>query len=86
MDCLLLTGMRYEELLRLRHNPDRLDGNFIHLPESAQKKAKRKQLERWIKLSIMGKYILPQPFDIKVTPRTTIKNIAQSIREVTSVK
>ena len=22
MDCLLLSGMRYEEVLRLRHNPD----------------------------------------------------------------
>lgn len=71
MDCLLLTGMRYEEVLRLRHNPDWFDGDFIHLPEWAQKKAKRKQLERWIKLSIMGKATLPQLFDIVVPPRST---------------
>lgn len=71
MDCLLLTGLRYEEIFRLRQNPNWFDGNFIHLPEWAQKKAKRKQLERWIKLSIMGKATLPQLFDIAVPPRST---------------
>ena len=71
MDCLLLTGMRYEELVRLRGNPDWFDGNFIHLPEWSQKKAKRRQLERWIKLSVMGRAILPQLFDISVPPRST---------------
>ncbi len=41
VDCLLLTGKRYEELIRPRHNPEWFDGNFIHLPEWAQKKAKK---------------------------------------------
>jgi len=71
MDSLLLTGMRYEELLRLRQNPDWFDRQFIHLPEWAQKKAKRKQRERWIRLSIMGKSIIPQLFEIYVPPSNT---------------
>ena len=29
LDSLMLTGMRYEELLRLRKNPDWLSGKFI---------------------------------------------------------
>jgi len=71
MDSLLLTGMRYEELIRFRQNPEWLDREFIHLPEWAQKKAKRKQKERTVKLSIMGRSIIPQLFEISVPPRTT---------------
>ena len=70
LDCALLTGMRYEELLRLRKNPDWLSGKFIYLPEWAEKKAKRKQRERTINLSIMGRSVLPQLFDIKVPSRS----------------
>ncbi len=70
LDCILLTGMRYEELLRLRKNPDWLSGKFIYLPEWAEKKAKRKQRERTINLSIMGRAVLPQLFDLKVPSRS----------------
>lgn len=69
MDCLLLSGMRYEEFLKLRENQDWFDGRFIHLPQWAERKVKRRQLERWIRLSIMGRSIIPQLFDIKVPKR-----------------
>ena len=50
LDILLITGARYVEIQRLYdnhvwYNENR---NLIHLSESAQKKAKRKQLERTI--------------------------------------
>ena len=72
LDSLLLTGMRYEELVRLRQNEEWFDGHFVHLPLWAQKKAKRKQLERWIRLSIMGRAILPQLFGISVPSRVAL--------------
>ena len=70
LDCVLLIGMRYEELLRLKKNPDWLSGKFIYLPEWAEMKAKRKQRERTINLSIMGRPVLPQLFEIKVPSRS----------------
>jgi integrase len=69
VDALLLTGLRYEEALRLRGNPDWFDGNFIHLPEWAQLKAKRKQRERWVRLSIPGKYVMREFFAIRMPSR-----------------
>ncbi len=69
LDVLLLTGLRYIEAQRLQKNLDWLDSRFIHLPEYAQKKAKRKQKERWVKLSNKGMTILPYFF--KVTPLPT---------------
>lgn len=68
LDSLLLTGLRYVEFERLWVNPQWFDGNFIHLPEYAQGKVKRKQKERWVRLSIMGKTILPQFFELKYIP------------------
>lgn len=49
-DILMITGMRYEELLRLYDHKEWYNAkkNLIHLPEEAQKKEKRKQLERTI--------------------------------------
>lgn len=49
-DILLITGMRYAELQRLHDNPTWYNdkANLIHLPESAQMKVKRRQLERTI--------------------------------------
>jgi len=49
-DILLITGLRYAELLRLYDNPGWYNEkkNLIHLPMEAQKKAKRRQLERTI--------------------------------------
>ncbi len=46
LDALLLTGLRYVEAERLQDHPDWIDGRFVHLPDYAQKKVKRKQSER----------------------------------------
>ena len=46
LDALLLTGLRFVEAERLHEHPDWVDGRFVHLPEYAQKKVKRKQRER----------------------------------------
>jgi integrase len=50
LDILIITGMRYTELLRLYDNPNWYDekNNSIHLPEETRKKHKRRQLERTI--------------------------------------
>ncbi|MDA8055735.1 MAG: hypothetical protein M0Z77_08850 [Thermoplasmatales archaeon] len=71
VDSLLLTGMRYEEILRFREHEEWMDGNSIHLPEWAQKKVKRRQLERWIRLSIRGKAVIPNLFLISVPQRSS---------------
>lgn len=50
LDILLVTGMRYIEMLRLYENKEWYNEkkNLIHLPEEAQRKHKRKQVERTI--------------------------------------
>ena len=68
LDGLLLTGLRYVEADRLQEHPDWVDGRFVHLPEYAQKKVKRKQRERWIRLSSKGVSILPYFFKSKPLP------------------
>ena len=60
--ALLLTGMRYAELCRFRENPDWLDGKFVHLPRGSMLKVKAKQRERAIRLSYMGKTLVPELF------------------------
>lgn len=49
-DILLITGMRYIEMLRLYEHKEWYNEkkNLIHLPKVAQKKAKRRQLKRTI--------------------------------------
>ena len=68
LDVLLLGGMRYVEAQRLQKNPEWFDGNFIHLPEGAQKKKKRKQRERWIRLNPLAKAKIPYFFEGKLLP------------------
>lgn len=76
-DVLLITGMRYIEVCRLYthqqwYNPKR---NLIHLPKEAQKKKKRKQLERNIHpLPSMFSYILKDFFEGKKPPLETCWN------------
>ena len=65
LDGCLLLGARYKECQNIQNNPRWFDGNFIHLPSEAQKKVKRRQVERWIRLSSMGKTILPYFFENK---------------------
>lgn len=50
LDILLITGMRYIEVQRLWDHPEWYihKENIIHLPEEAQKKHERRQLERTI--------------------------------------
>ena len=60
--ALLLTGMRYAELQRFRENPDWLDGKFVYLPRGSMLKVKAKQRERAIRLSDMGKTLVPDLF------------------------
>jgi len=50
LDVLLITGMRYVEMIRLYENPVWYNEkrNIIHLPEEAQMKHKRRQLKRTI--------------------------------------
>jgi len=67
-----ITILHYEEAVRLRKNPDWFYGNFIHLPEWAQQKAKRKQRERWVRLSIPGKYVMMEFFSITVPSRIAL--------------
>ena len=59
VNALLLTGMRYVEMQRFQSNPQWFDGEFIHLPDYAQKKHKRKQKSRVIILNSLGKQIIP---------------------------
>jgi integrase len=63
LDGCLLLGARYKECQNIQNNQQWFDGNFIHLPSEAQKKVKRRQIERWIRLSSMGKAILPYFFE-----------------------
>ena len=61
LDILLITGMRYEEYLRLYSHPELYleKRNIIHLSGEAQKKARRKQPERTIQpLPSMFSYLL----------------------------
>src|SRR5437660_9664898 len=67
-DTLLLTGLRYVEAQRLQTKPDWVDGRFVHLPAYAQRKAKRTQKERWVRLSSKGASLLPYFFKTKPLP------------------
>ena len=62
-----LTGMRYAELQRFKENPDWLDGKFVFLQKWSMLKVKAKQRQRAIRLSDMGKTLLPELFKIPHT-------------------
>lgn len=63
--ALLYTGMRYVELQRFQKEPDWFDGDFIHLPYmKAERKAKRRQRGRWVRLNNQGKMIIEQFLDL----------------------
>ena len=59
LDACLLLGARYRECQKLQRNPDWFDGNFIHLPWTEELKLSRHRPERWVRLSSMGKTIIP---------------------------
>ena len=68
LDALLLSGLRYVEAQRFQENKDWLDASFIHLPEHAVHKAKRKQLERWVRLNPRGRTVMQFLFNVKKLP------------------
>ena len=67
LDVLLLTGLRYEEARMLQKHPDWFDGEFVYIPEMKGKR-KEKQMERWVRLSDLGKHMLPLFFRNKRLP------------------
>lgn len=58
LQTLLYTGMRYIELQRFQKYPSWFTGDFIHLPRMADRKVKRTQPERWVRLNQQGKMIV----------------------------
>ena len=71
LDVCLWTGMRYVEVQRLHEHPEWImkNRNCIHLPEEAQKKLKRRQLERYIyPIPPQLASILPYFFDNPAPP------------------
>jgi len=65
LNTLLFTGARYVEMQRFQTNPQWFDGEFIHLPEMAIKKQKRKQKNRVIILNSLGRQIIPYFLQLK---------------------
>ena len=65
LNALLHSGMRYVEMQRFQKNPEWFDGEFIHLPQEAIYKQKRKQAERDIILNPLGKNVISYFVDIK---------------------
>jgi hypothetical protein len=65
LQALLYSGTRYIEMQRLYDHPQWFDYEFIHLSESAQKKEKRKQLERDIRLNQPGRMMIEQFLNLR---------------------
>lgn len=77
LDILLITGTRYEEYLRLYSHPEWFleKRNILHLPEEAQKKARRKQPERTIQpLPSMFSYLLKDFWEARKPPTESVWN------------
>ena len=68
LDALLLLGARYVEAQRLQARPGWFAGKFVHLPEEASRKVKRKQVERWVRLNPLGETVLPHFFPARRLP------------------
>ena len=73
LDSLLLTGMRYEELLRFHDHPEWLDDGAIHLPAEAVLKGRKikdpDERQRWVRLSIRGKAVLEHLHRVEMPKR-----------------
>jgi len=77
LDILMITGMRYAETLRLHDHKEWYNEkrNIIHLPEEAQRKHKRRQLERTIHpLPSMFNYMLKDFWEARKPPLETTWN------------
>jgi integrase len=75
LDSLLLTGMRYEELLRFHNHPDWFDGSSIHLPADAVLKGRAikdpDERQRWVRLSIKGKAVVEHLHRVSIPGRVS---------------
>lgn len=68
LECLLESGVRYAEFLRIHDNPDWFDGSFINLPIGSMKKKKSTMKERSIRLNTKGKDMWQMFFSLKIKP------------------
>ena len=64
LDACLLLGARYIECYSIQNNPDWFGEGFVTIPE--ERKVKRTQKYRWIRLSDKGKSIIPYFLDNNV--------------------
>lgn len=91
-DILLLTGMRYEELLRLRYAPDWIDevSGMIHLPSVAVKKGRHLketvQTERWVRMSIRAKGVIPMLYRVEMTSRTAFDQMLKRKSKLAAIE
>lgn len=58
LQALLYTGMRYIEMKKFQKHPEWFDGDFIHLPREADRKKKRRQKGRYVRLNNQGKMVI----------------------------
>ena len=65
LDACLLLGARYLECKNIQQHPDWFDGDFIHMPWTQKLSKSRHNPDRWIRLSSMGKVIIPYFLDNK---------------------
>lgn len=72
LDTGLLTGLRYVELIELQKKPSWLDDSFVHIPE--EKKVKRKQNDRWVRLNPRARTQVEHFFDVGKMPSRTAWN------------
>lgn len=67
LDACLLLGARYLECKKIQLNQDWFDGDFIHMPWTEELSKSRHNPDRWIRLSSMGKVIMPYFLENKKT-------------------
>jgi len=79
LQTLLYTGMRYIELQRLQEHPSWFDGDFINLPKTADRKVKRTQPERTVRLNQTGKTIIEYFLRLK-EPLPAYQNWRENMR------
>jgi len=65
LQSLLYTGMRYIEMQRFQEHPSWFDGEFINLPRMADRKVKRTQVERTVRLNQTGRTVIEYFLQLK---------------------
>ena len=65
LQALLYTGMRYVEMQRFQKYPSWFDGEFINLPRMADRKVKRTQKERTVRLNQTGRTVIEYFLQLK---------------------